>query len=127
MQELLLDRCGEFMADLRAGRLPPPDESESSYSAWSAMAQFAKGETQLLAEPEAIDRARMWRQARADAKAAAAIEDSQRLWFATRAPDGAERIELLDGTVLSRTATNRKGYTVAPGRTVSWRFEKDAG
>ena len=124
MQALLLQRSREFMEGLVSGELPPPDESESSYSAWAATAKFAKGETSLLAEPEAVERAKRWRQARADAKAADAIQDAEKLWFMGHAPGGAERIELLDGSILKRTVSERKGYTVASGRSVSWRFEK---
>ena len=123
MQDLLLERCGKFMDVLRAGDLPPPDESESSYRAWSAMAHFAKGETALLAEPEAVERAARWRQARADCKAAEAVEEACRLYFFANAPSDAERIELLDGTVIARKAIDRKGFEVKPCRIVQWKIE----
>jgi hypothetical protein len=125
MQALLLERSREFMEALVAGELPPPDESESSYAAWAATARFAKGETVLLAEPEAVERARRWRQARADLKAAQAVDEASRMWFSCHSPQDAERIELLDGTVVKRTVSERRGYTVAPGRSVTWRLEED--
>ena len=123
MQKLLLDRCGAFMDTLRRGDLPPPDESASSYRAWSAIASFDNRASVRMVDPEAVERAARWRQARADFKAVEAIEEAQRLWFMSNAPHGAERLELLDGTIVRRTATNRRGFVVEPTRSITWKFE----
>jgi hypothetical protein len=124
MQDLLLERAGEFLQMLERGDLPLPDATESSYRAWSATAELTKGKSALLAEVEAVERAARWRQARADAKVAEAIEEACKLWFMANSPAGAERIELLDGTIVKRTATNRKGFIVEPTRSITWKFEE---
>jgi hypothetical protein len=123
MQALMRERCETFMDDLRRGVLPPMDEAPSSYTAWSATAHFANGAATLLAEPEAVERAARGRQARADAKAAEAVEEACRLFFMANAPTDAERIELLDGTVIARKAIDRKGFEVKPSRIVQWKIE----
>lgn len=122
MQALMRERCEIFMAGLRGGRLPAMDESASSYGAWAEMAQFVEGERLRLLDPEAIERAREWRLAREGAKLARETDDACKAWFAARCGD-AETIELADDTLITRKRIERRGYTVEPGSSITWRLK----
>jgi hypothetical protein len=124
MQQLLLDRAGEFMDMLRRGELPPMDESPSSYTVWAETAKLAEGETFKLLDPEAVDRAAIWRAAKDTARVSRETDEAAKAFFAARCGD-AERIELLDGTIVTRKRIERKAYEVEASSYIQWRVRQN--
>lgn len=120
MQQLLLDRAGEFLRTLERGDLPPQDETSSSYAAWSAFATIAGGETIRLLDPEAVERAAKWRDAKSAGIVSKQLDEECKAWFAARCGE-AETIELPDGTQISRKRVARNGYQVQPSTYINWR------
>ena len=115
----LEEAAERFMEMLDRGELPEPDASPSSYAALQDLVTVTKTTIQVPGS-EALERARKWRQAQADEKAAKAMIEAQKQWFAANAADAAI-IALDDDTEISRSQRTRKAHECKESTFWSWK------
>ena len=126
--DMIADTVAAFVALLRRGEVPEHDGSESSYRAWSQRYAPAEAVLDLSDDAECKWRAEQWFQARLDRADVEAACEAHKWFFSRvldRAGDGYSRIRIAslpEDIKLSRT--EKKGYTVAPSSSLSWRFVK---
>lgn len=117
----LLESAGKrFIGNIQMDRLPEPDVSPSSYAAMQDLVEIEKGATISVPGSEALERARKWRQAQADAAAAEKTIAAQKQWFAANVNDAAI-IELDDGSEIKRTQRKRAAHECKESTYWQWK------
>lgn len=131
---ILEDGVAAFLAMVDLGRMPDPDEHNTSIDALAAIyPEVEPGKVaRLVGEDadEAVARFDAWQQARLDALAAEKTEEAAKNWFFTRAPD-AGQIRVGNDRVIDVSIHHRKESKriVAAGSYRKWKLARasDAG
>lgn len=114
-----------FMADLREGRMPEPDDEHDS-TARALMAMLAPDPSAVVSmdDPEAAERLETWRQATLDRKAAEAAEAACKRWFLARIGTAA-RVVVGNGGEITRKRfkVSRKAAEARDTHQTKWRLD----